>query len=187
MNLTHHFLIALPTMPDPYFKKRVIYLCEHNQEGAMGLMVNDPLDVTIHMMLKQTKTSSVAPLNDEKSLAQPVYNGGPVSEDRGFILHTPKGEYESSLTMAEDLALTTSKDILGVLGTTEAPAHSLVALGYANWAPGQLEKELADNSWLLTPATTDIIFSTPIQQRWEKAIALLGITPEQISPEMGNA
>jgi len=126
MNLTNHFLVAMPGMKDPYFKRSVIYVCEHNQDGAMGLMINAPIE------------------------EMPVLNGGPVSEDRGFILHQPKDHYESSIQMTDKISVTTSKDILSVLGTEAEPNHYLVALGYSGWEAGQLEVELAENSYRST-------------------------------------
>lgn len=148
MNLTNHFLVAMPGMKDPYFQNSVIYVCEHNEEGAMGLMINAPVDITVGNMLKQVEVQPVHPRLFEASLDRPVYNGGPVSEDRGFILHKPKDYYESSIQMTDELTVTTSKDILSVLGTEAEPSDYLVALGYSGWSAGQLEAELVENSWL---------------------------------------
>ncbi len=187
MNLTNHFLVAMPGMKDPYFKNSVIYLCEHNSDGAMGLMINAPIDVTIEKMLAQVDVQPVHPQLCKESLTEPVYNGGPVSEDRGFILHKPKDHYESSVRMTDDISVTTSKDILTVLGTEAEPSNYLVALGYSGWEAGQLESELAENSWLTIEANPDIIFETPIQDRWKKAVEMLGIQPEHLSALSGHA
>lgn len=146
MNLTNHFLVAMPGMKDPYFQNSVIYVCEHNEDGAMGLMINAPVDITVGNMLKQVEVQPVHPRLFEASLDRPVYNGGPISEDRGFILHKPKDYYESSVQMTDDLAVTTSRDILSVLGTEAEPSDYLVALGYSGWSAGQLESELVENS-----------------------------------------
>lgn len=187
MNLTNHFLVAMPSMKDPYFQHSVIYICEHNEEGAMGLIINSPIDITVGGMLKQVDIESAYPQSQTKSLKEPVFNGGPVSEDRGFILHRPKDHYESSVRMTDDIAVTTSKDILTVLGTDAEPQGYIVALGYSGWEAGQLENELSDNSWLTIEADSDLIFNTPTRDKWNKAIQKLGIDPVQLSGESGHA
>ncbi len=187
MNLTNHFLVAMPGMQDPYFQRRVIYVCEHNDEGAMGLMINAPIDVTVGSMLKQVDVEPAHPQLVTESLDKPVLNGGPVSEDRGFILHQPKDSYESSLQMTDKISVTTSKDILSVLGTEAEPNSYLVALGYSGWEAGQLENELAENSWLTIEADPDVIFNTPITERWQKAVQMLGIDAAQLSIQAGHA
>ncbi|MDW6001922.1 YqgE/AlgH family protein [Vibrio mangrovi] len=187
MNLTNHFLVAMPGMKDPYFKNSVIYICEHNEEGAMGLMINAPIDITVEGMLKQVDIQPLYPQENKNSLRNPVFNGGPVSSDRGFILHCPKDHYESSLQMTDELSVTTSKDILAVLGTDAEPSRYLVALGYSGWEAGQLESELAENSWLTIEADPEVIFNTPVHEKWNKAVKKLGITPEQLSTMAGHA
>ncbi|NAW99054.1 MULTISPECIES: YqgE/AlgH family protein [unclassified Vibrio] len=187
MNLTNHFLVAMPSMRDPYFKHSVIYICEHNEEGAMGLMINVPIDITVGGMLNQVDVEPSYPKLQLDSLKRPVLNGGPVSEDRGFILHRPKDHYESSIRMSDDIAVTTSKDILAVLGTDAEPSHYLVALGYSGWEPGQLELELAENSWLTIEADPEVIFNTPIHDKWNQAIKKFGIDPIQLSAQAGHA
>ncbi len=187
MNLTNHFLVAMPGMKDPYFKRSVIYVCEHNEEGAMGLMINAPIDITIGKMLERVDVKPSHPKLISESLEKPVLNGGPVSEDRGFILHQPKDEYESSIKMTDNISVTTSKDILGVLGTEAEPNHYIVALGYSGWEPGQLEIELSENSWLTVEADPDVMFDTPINERWQKAVQMLGIDVAQLSSEIGHA
>ncbi len=187
MNLTNHFLVAMPGLKDPYFNHSVIYVCEHTEEGAMGLMINVPIDITVGKMLNQVDIQPVHPRLQPDSLNRPVYNGGPVAEDRGFILHKPKDHYESSVQMADDISVTTSKDILSVLGTEAEPSNYLVALGYSGWNAGQLEEELAENSWLTIEADSDIIFDTPIHERWQKAVSKLGIDVSQLSSQAGHA
>jgi putative transcriptional regulator len=187
MNLTNHFLVAMPGMEDPYFKNSVIYICEHSEEGAMGLIINAPIDITVEGMLKQVEIEPMYPQDHTHSLKKPVFNGGPVSADRGFILHCPKDHYESSLQMTDDLAVTTSKDILTVLGTAAEPSRYLVALGYSAWEAGQLENELSDNAWLTIEADPEVIFNTPIHEKWSKAVQKLGITPTQLSGFSGHA
>ncbi|MGF1753993.1 YqgE/AlgH family protein [Vibrio makurazakiensis] len=187
MNLTNHFLVAMPGMKDPYFQHSVIYLCEHNDEGAMGLMINAPIDVTVGKMLKQVDVESAQPQLKQTSLEKPVLNGGPVAEDRGFILHKPKDAYQSSINMTDHISVTTSKDILAVLGTDDEPENYIIALGYSGWDPGQLEIELAENSWLTIEADPNVIFNTPISERWKKAVQMLGIDVAQLSSDVGHA
>lgn len=187
MNLTNHFLVAMPGMKDPYFQRSVIYVCEHNEEGAMGLMINAPIDITIGKMLEKVAVQPVHPQLHLESLEMPVLSGGPVSEDRGFILHQPKDQYESSVRMTDEISVTTSKDILSVLGTEAEPNNYLVTLGYAGWEAGQLEIELSENSWLTVEANPDVIFDTPINERWQKAVQMLGIDVAQLSNEIGHA
>lgn len=187
MNLANHFLVAMPGMKDPYFKRSVIYVCEHNEEGAMGLMINTPIDVTVGGMLKQVDVQPVHPQLNIGSLEDPVLSGGPVSEDRGFILHKTKDHYQSSIEMPDGVSITTSKDILSVLGTEAEPESYLVALGYSGWEAGQLETELAENSWLTIEADSEVIFDTPIQERWNKAVEKLGIDVAQLSTLAGHA
>jgi putative transcriptional regulator len=187
MNLTNHFLVAMPGMKDPYFQNSVIYVCEHNDEGAMGLMINAPIDITIGKMLEKVAVQPVHPQLHIDSLEKPVLSGGPVSEDRGFILHNPKDHYESSIQMTDQISVTTSRDILSVLGTEAEPNSYLVALGYAGWEAGQLESELSENSWLTVEADPDVMFDTPINERWQKAVQMLGIDAVQLSSEIGHA
>lgn len=187
MNLTNHFLVAMPGMQDPYFQRSVVYLCEHNEEGAMGIIVNAPLNVTIGTMLEQMSIPPLYPQSRLASLAKPVLSGGPVAEDRGFILHKSTDYYESTVKMSEHISITTSRDILGVLGTTAEPERYLVILGYAGWEAGQLEQELAENAWLTVDADPALIFDTPVNERWIKAIEKLGINIAQLSQQSGHA
>lgn len=177
----------MPSMDDPYFAQAVIYICEHNEEGAMGIMINAPLDVSVKKMLDQIEVVSVHPQVNPNSLKQQVLSGGPVAGDRGFVLHIPKDEYQSSIRMTADLCMTTSKDILTVLGTEAAPIHYLVALGYAAWDSGQLEKEIAENSWLTIEADNSIMFNTPLDERWHKSITKMGIDIANLSLDAGHA
>lgn len=187
MNLTNHFLVAMPNMMDPFFKQSVIYICEHNEEGAMGLMINMPIELTVGKMLKQVEIEPAYPQSQPESLQKPVFTGGPVAENRGFILHRTKDHYESSITMTPDIAVTTSKDILSVLGTEAEPKGYLVALGYSAWEAGQLESELGENAWLTIEADSDLIFNTPTHEKWQKAIQKLGISPLHLSSQAGRA
>lgn len=187
MDLSNHFLVAMPGMKDPFFHRSVIYICEHNEDGAMGIIVNAPIDITVGNMLDKVDVDSIHPQVHKESLNMAVLNGGPVSEDRGFILHEPKDNYQSSIQMTERISVTTSKDILRVLGTEAEPKSYIVALGYSGWTAGQLEQELADNSWLTVEADASVIFETPIQERWSKAVQMLGVDPAQLSIDAGHA
>ena len=182
-SLENQLLIAMPAMGDPFFDRTVTYICEHNDDGAMGLITNLPVGLTLNELLEQ--------VDSEKpklpSLEQSVLTGGPVAQERGFVLHSPQNCWSSSLALSEDVMITTSKDILMALGTEQAPPQFMVTLGYAGWAPGQLEKEISENSWLTTPADTDILFNTPIKDRWLKATEKLGIDIAHLSSDIGHA
>ncbi len=182
-SLENHFLIAMPNLTDSYFDKTVTYICEHNDEGAMGLIINLPVDVTLNELLSQ--------LDEDKAymptLTQPVLTGGPISPDRGFVLHSPQTGWSSSLALSKDVMITTSKDILMALGSSQEPDHYMVTLGYAGWSPGQLEQEIIANSWLTLAADSEILFRTPIEQRWRKATEKLGINLANLSSDVGHA
>lgn len=187
MNIKNHFLVAMPSMMDDNFKYAVIYICEHNDEGSMGLMINRPIDISVGNMLDQIDIDRPLAVTRPTSLQQPVYFGGPVSEDRGFVLHKTNDLYGSSIKLAENLTVTTSKDILGLLGTSSEPEQFIVALGYTGWDKGQLEKELADSSWLVIEADPAVIFDAPVNLRWKKAIEHLGINAIHLSHDIGHA
>lgn len=182
-NLTHHFLIAMPAMVDPYFAKTLTYICEHNEQGALGLVVNRPIDMSLRALFEQIDVPLEAP-----SLGNlPVHFGGPVQVDRGFVLHRPVGQWQSTLACREGIALTTSKDILQATGRGEGPQQILVTLGYAGWAPGQLEHELAQNAWLTVSAKPDVIFDLPAEVRLAAAMELLGVSFASLSDTAGHA
>ena len=258
-SLENQFLIAMPTLEDGCFDKTVTYVCEHNDKGAMGLIINSPLNITLVELLKKvdftsfpsanTKeviadevvgdeanaeqlksndasalkefrslVSSLTPIDEKKAqssdaatdkttsalqtehvtftesktlikdaLEQLVLLGGPLDQERGFVLHTTQKGWQSSLVISEDLMITSSKDILLALGTDKAPELFIITLGHASWGPGQLEEELQANLWLTTPVDTDIIFNTPIEQRWHKATANLGIDIAHLCSDIGHA
>ena len=163
MNLQHHFLIAMPALQDPIFRRSVVYICEHNTNGAMGIIVNKPLKITPE------------PRDESIRLDKPVMLGGPLAEDRGFILHTPPSNFASSIRISDNTVMTTSRDVLETLGTDKQPSDVLVALGYASWEKGQLEQEILDNAWLTAPADLNILFKTPIADRWREAAKLIGV------------
>lgn len=183
VNLTRHFLIAMPAMTDPHFAKTLTFICEHNEHGALGVVVNRPIDMTLHALLEQIEIPHPA----EASKSVPVHYGGPVQIDRGFVLHAPAGSWKSTLTVGEDIGLTTSKDILEAVARSEGPQQMLVTLGYAGWAPGQLEHELAQNAWLTVNADAHILFETPAAQRYDAALKRLGISLAMLSDDAGHA
>jgi putative transcriptional regulator len=183
VNLTQHFLIAMPNMADPHFAKSLTFICEHNDQGALGVVVNRPTEMNLHSLLEQV---SIAPDSDEfKSVA--VHFGGPVQVDRGFVLHTPVGTWQSTLAVGSEIGLTTSKDILQAVARGEGPRQIIVTLGYAGWAPGQLEHELAQNAWLTVQARRDVIFDLPAEERLPAAMNLLGVDYAKLSDTAGHA
>jgi len=183
LTLSNQFLIAMPNMADPLFARALVYLCEHGEHGAMGLIVNKPSGVALAQLFDQIDL----PLDKSDTGALPVYFGGPVQPDRGFVLHTPAGDWQSSLKVTDTIALTTSKDILVAVSEDKGPGHFLVTLGYSGWQSGQLEAEIAANGWLTVDAAPDIIFSVPPEERYDRAMALLGFDPSLLSGDIGHA
>ncbi|PKH22703.1 YqgE/AlgH family protein [Enterobacterales bacterium CwR94] len=186
MNLQHHFLIAMPGLQDPLFKRSVVYICEHNDDGAMGLIVNKPMEnLNVEDILKKLKIEPAE--TPTTRLDKPVFAGGPLAEDRGFILHSNQGIFGSSIRVSDNTVITTSRDVLESLGTPKQPDHVLVALGYCAWEPNQLEGELMENAWLTAPAHSNILFHTPIAQRWREAAKSIGVDIHNIAGEAGHA
>ena len=183
VNLTGHFLIAMPAMADPYFAKSVTYVCEHNEQGAMGIVINRPIDMNLNDLFQQINLE----VQNEHLGQETVYFGGPVHIDRGFVLHQPVGHWQSSLVVNGDTALTTSKDILEASANGTGPEKMLVTLGYAGWAAGQLEQEIAQNAWLTVPAENTVIFDLPCDQRLNAAMNLLGLDFARLSEDAGHA
>jgi putative transcriptional regulator len=191
--LTHHFLIAMPSLEDEVFARSVVYMCEHSERGAMGLIINKPSELSMKHLFDKVDL----PLRRQDMVAEPVLQGGPVQTDRGFVLHDPirmddpapdgAAIYASTLTVPEGLEMTTSRDVLEALASGAGPRRVLITLGYASWGEGQLESELAENAWLTVPADAAIVFDTPIAQRYEKALDLLGLKTWMLSPEAGHA
>lgn len=182
-DLSHHFLIAMPAMTDPVFAKSLTYVCEHNEQGALGIVVNRPISLTLGELFAQIKLS-LEPAELENI---PVHFGGPVQTDRGFVLHQPAGEWQSTLLIKDRVAMTTSKDILEAVGKGNGPRNILVTLGYAGWAQGQLEYELSQNAWLSVPASEHILFDLPAEERLPAAMALLGVDYATLSGDSGHA
>ena len=192
INLTHHFLIAMPGLEDETFAKSVVYLCEHSERGALGLVINKPSDINLQSLLQKVDLD----LRRQDLTDTPVFQGGPVQTERGFVLHdamqadSEKPEdsgYSSTLSIPGGLEMTTSKDVLEALSTGAGPRRVLVTLGYASWGEGQLESELAENTWLTVGADPSVIFDTPIGQRWDRALGLLGLQAWMLSPDAGHA
>ena len=183
MNLTNQFLIAMPALADPNFNRTVTYMCTHNEDGAMGIVINRPSELTLGEVFEHMSIAT-----SEKRLANtPVLQGGPVRRERGFVLHEPPGDWDSVLKVSSEIGIATSRDILTALASGEGPAQSLVALGYAGWGAGQLEREVLENAWLSGPADRSIIFDTPFEQRWERAASLLGVDVRLLSGDAGHA
>jgi len=183
INLTNHFLIAMPNMADPYFSRTLTYVCEHNDQGALGIVVNRPIDMTLQALFERLSLS----MKDTARADAPIYFGGPVQTDRGFVLHEPAGDWQSTLRVRDLIGLTTSKDILEAVGRGEGPERMLVTLGYAGWSPGQLEHELSQNAWLTVEARDGIIFDTPAEERLPAAMELLGLDYARLQGSAGHA
>ncbi len=188
INLTHHFLIAMPGLDDAAFAKSVIYMCEHTDRGALGLIINKPSDINLKGLFDKVEL----PLRREDLTDALVFHGGPVQTERGFVLHESmmpgkESVYASTMTIPGGLEMTTSKDVLEALSTGAGPRRVFVSLGYSAWGEGQLESEISDNSWLTVPADMSVIFDTPADERYEKAMLLLGLQSWMLSPEAGHA
>ncbi|OCG08993.1 hypothetical protein A9G13_02750 [Gilliamella sp. wkB178] len=185
MNLKNHFIISMPTMNDAIFSRSVVFICEHNRDGAMGIIINKPIfELNVAAVLDRLEITA------NKSCAElehPVFSGGPLAEEQGFILHTPQSGFSSSINISDDVMITTSLDALKSIGTPEQPKDMFLALGYSSWQSLQLEAEVARNDWLVADADPKIIFEVAIEDRWQKAAESLGININTISHQMGNA
>jgi putative transcriptional regulator len=181
-SLCDHFLIAMPSMQETSFSQSVTYICEHSERGAMGIVINNPMPMTLHEIFTQMN------LNDSAQQGRkPILAGGPVQSERGFVLHSSDSEWHSTLKVSDFISLTASSDIITALAEGQGPPTFLIALGYAGWSQGQLEAEIAANSWLTVPANPDIMFNTPFEQRWTAAALALGINVNLISTTAGHA
>lgn len=182
-SLTNQLLIAMPGMADPNFSTTVTLICEHNDDGALGIVINRPLTLRLHGLFEQLDVK-----NDGSETANdPVYAGGPVGTERGFVLHGSELSYENTLPVSDAINLTLSRDVIDALAGGDGPQKSLVALGYAGWQAGQLEQEMLANSWLNVPATPDLVFDTPFDERWNSAARTLGIDITSMSSDAGHA
>ncbi|MCE1182203.1 MAG: YqgE/AlgH family protein [Rhodocyclales bacterium] len=183
VNLTDNFLIAMPTLEDPYFANALVYICEHNENGALGIIVNRPIDMNLASLFEKIDIK----LEHPELADLPVYFGGPVQLDRGFVLHRPIGHWQSTLTINAEVGLTSSRDVLAAVAQEGLPSEIVVTLGYAGWDAGQLEDELAQNSWLTVPAKSSILFDLPPEERLPAAMQKLGISFSQLSDVAGHA
>jgi putative transcriptional regulator len=188
MNLTGQFLIAMPAMQDPYFSKTVTLICAHNEDGAMGVVINRPLDITVDHLFEQIQL----PCDYANIIEKPVFYGGPVQTERGFVLHAPHGEYNATVAINEAVALTTSKDILESLAQNQGPSKVMIALGYAGWTAGQLEDEVSQNAWLSFQPNSlkgfnDLVFDLPFNEKLETAMSMIGVNYASLSEVAGHA
>ena len=186
LNLANHFLIAMPSMDDPIFGGAVVYICEHNDKGVLGVIINKPTDMTMEILFERIDLS-VADGPHNEVVNEPIMFGGPVQDDRGFVLHTPGAHYSSSLTVTSEVAFTTSIDVLEAVASGAGPKRLLVSIGYAGWSPGQLEEEIGRNGWLTVGADAHVLFDLPIEERYTAAIKLLGFDPLMLATEAGHA
>ena len=184
-SLKNHFLIAMPALGDPNFDQTISLICEHNEEGAMGIIINRVSDITLAEVFSQFNNDyKITPATDESDMA---LEGGPVQPEHGFVLHRPAGEWTYSLKVSDELQLTTSQDIIKAISNGEGPDDYIVTLGYAGWGAGQLEEEIAANSWLTIPVDPAIVFHYPISERRNLATATIGLNYETLSSQSGHA
>lgn len=182
-SLNNHFLIAMPALSDPNFRHTATLICEHNEGGALGIIINRPLGINLGDILEHMDINA-----SSKAIAsQAVFMGGPVQGDRGFVLHEPLGNWDATLKVTENTGVTSSRDILEAIAQGSGPDKSFITLGYAGWGPGQLEEEIAANAWLSGPANSRIVFDVSYEQRWEAAAALIGVDLKLISGDAGHA
>ncbi|BAC24311.1 yqgE [Wigglesworthia glossinidia endosymbiont of Glossina brevipalpis] len=187
MNLKHHFLIAMPSIKNPLFRRSVVYIYQHSTEGAMGILINKPIHkYTIKNILNKLKINIEKNIDMDK-LNHPVLFGGPLSDDRSFILHSPCYSFKSSVNISREITITTSNDIFNTIGTSSQPEKILVALGCSEWGKGQLEQEVIHNAWITTLANLKILFNTPIYDRWYESAKIIGIDIRNISSEIGHS
>ncbi len=183
LNVTDHFLIAMPGLGDPNFSRTVTYMCQHNTEGALGIIINRPTELVLNDILSQMDIDVC--LENVKNL--PVFYGGPIQPERGFVIHDAKQKWESSLQVTDTIALTTSRDILEAIASGQGPKKMVVALGYAGWGKGQLENEIIENAWLNSPSQDQILFDVPAEQRWHSAAEHMGVNMDLLSSGAGHA
>ena len=181
--LTNQLLIAMPGMADPNFSTTVTLICEHNDDGALGIIINRPLGLKLSGLFEQLSVDDA----DPETASNPVMSGGPVGTERGFVLHGKDHSFENTLAVSDDIQLTLSRDVIDAMAVGDGPEKSLVAIGYAGWEPGQLEEEMLANSWLNVTATPELVFDTPFEERWDSAARLLGVDIASLSPDAGHA
>lgn len=184
ISLKNQYLVAMPLLNDFNFARAVVYVCAHSAEGAMGIVVNRPIvDISLSEVMQQMDID----VRSEIVKTVPVFLGGPIQPERGFVIHRPNTPWQSTLITGPELGVTSSQDILHALAKDKGPEEYIVLLGYAGWGEGQLEEEVANNYWLTTPADPSILFNTPSQDRWSAAAALIGVDITNISTESGHA
>jgi putative transcriptional regulator len=182
-SLTNQLLVAMPGLDDPHFARTVTLVCEHGSRGALGIVLNKPLSMRLSEVLAQMKLpSQIAAVGE-----QIVLRGGPVHQDRGFVLHRPGGAWESTHRISDNIQVTTSRDVLAAMAKGEGPEDAFIALGYAQWEEGQLERELRDNTWLTLPVSDAVLFDLPYEDRWLAAWRSIGVDVTQVSPRAGHA
>ncbi len=182
-SLKDHFLIAMPSLEDPRFHQTVTYIIEHDEEGAMGMVINQPMDVDFDELFEHLEIET----SDDFIGNKKIMSGGPVQVERGFIIHKPFGEWDSTMNINDHISVTTSKDILSAISKQQGPEDVEVVLGYAGWGEGQLDQEMLENSWLSVPADPDIIFHTPAELRWKAAANLIGVDISKLSANAGHS
>ena len=182
-SLANNLLVAMPSLADGHFAQSVTLVCEHSDKGALGIVLNKPLEMKLGDVLAQMKLDAVQP----KTAEQPVLRGGPVHTDRGFVLHRPGGAWDSTHKISEQVQVTTSRDVLAAIARGEGPRDAFIALGYAGWEPGQLEQEILDNAWLSLPVNEQLIYEVPFEQRWQAAWQMLGVHSSRVSLVAGHA
>ncbi|NOS87043.1 MAG: YqgE/AlgH family protein [Methylococcaceae bacterium] len=180
--LNNQFIIAMPNLVDPHFFHTVTYLCQHNQEGALGIVINRPAQMKLGDIFTQMKI----PVTDLLAAETPVFAGGPVQQDRGFVLHTAGSRWDATLLVSDSISLTTSRDVIEAIAVGEGPKQYLIALGYAGWGEGQLEQEILANAWLNSPCGQQVLFDTPVSQRWQAAAGQIGIDINQLTAPAGH-
>ena len=182
-SFANNLLVAMPSLADGNFSQSVTLVCEHSDKGALGIVLNKPLDMKLGEVLAQMKLDPQQAAIGER----PVLRGGPVHTDRGFVVHRPGGEWDSTHRISESVQVTTSRDILAAIARGDGPRDAFVALGYAGWEPGQLEREILDNAWLAVPMNEPLVYEVPFEQRWQAAWQLLGVHSSRVSLVAGHA
>lgn len=182
MNLTNYFLVATPNLDDSTFSGSVIYICEHSENGAMGVIINKPSPIGMEVVFASTGNRI-----PERFINHYIMMGGPMQVDRGFVVHTPIGNWQSTLTITDDNGISTSKDIIESLAKDERVEKALLTIGYSSWTKGQLEHELAENSWFVVPADNHILFDTPVEEKYDAALSKLGINHVNLMHGVGHA
>ena len=182
-DLSNHFLIAMPSLEDPNFGGSLVFVAEHNDQGALGLVINRPMDIDLATLFRRIDLQ----LESSPVSRSVVMNGGPVHTDRGFVLHQPVGQWGSTVVVSDEIGLTSSRDVLEAVAAGNGPSRILVMLGYAGWGPGQLEDEISRNAWLTVEADASVIFDVPADERLQRAFALLGINPAFLASAAGHA